>query len=93
MTATVTPINWRMSAACATADPELFFGPDGERDDYRDARETEAKKVCAGCAVAGLCLRDALDGEIRWGVFGGTSEAERAKLIRRNRRDQQEIAS
>jgi WhiB family redox-sensing transcriptional regulator len=82
MTATVTPINWRMLAACAKADPDLFFGFDGEPDDLRDQREAKAKAVCVTCPVSGNCLMDALDGGIAWGVFGGLGEQERAEIRR-----------
>jgi WhiB family redox-sensing transcriptional regulator len=89
MDAIVTPINWRILAACRSlADfDSVFFGLDGERDDDRDTREAAAKRVCSGCPVRLQCLLDALDGEIVFGVYGGKSESERADMIRQNRQE------
>ena len=56
-------------AACRTADPDLFFGPDGERQAERQARGEKARAVCAGCPVrAGAMSRP-----VRTASGGGSS--------------------
>ena len=47
-------------AACRTADPDLFFGPDGELAAERQAREEKAKAVCAGCPARAGCYAAAI---------------------------------
>jgi WhiB family transcriptional regulator, redox-sensing transcriptional regulator len=76
--------NWWSRAACATADPELFFpisysGP-------ALAQVTRAKAVCARCQIQPQCLRYALDAGPVQGVWGGMTEEERRRLLRRERR-------
>ncbi|MEU8890440.1 WhiB family transcriptional regulator [Streptomyces sp. NPDC048442] len=72
---------WTQDAACAEVDPELFFpvsalGPGA-------AQTGDAKKVCARCPVRAQCLDWALETRQRTGVWGGTDEKERAKMLRR----------
>lgn len=35
-----------------------------------------------GCPVRALCLAEALDNRIEWGVWGGLTERERRQLLR-----------
>lgn len=67
---------WQAGAACATADPALFF-PDeaGRQHDY-----TEARAICGGCEVRGACLEAGL--RERFGMWAGLTPNERAKLAR-----------
>jgi WhiB family redox-sensing transcriptional regulator len=74
--------DWRAKAACATptVDPEVFFPESGE-----GWKATQAKQVCSGCTVRDACLHEALTGpqahgEDEYGIFGGTSQAERRRL-------------
>ncbi|MFJ3222477.1 WhiB family transcriptional regulator [Streptomyces sp. NPDC086783] len=73
--------DWRESAACRTADPDLFF-PIGNTGPAL-LQIQEAKAVCRGCPVQDACLEWALDSEQTQGVWGGTSEDERRALRRR----------
>ncbi|RMI46726.1 WhiB family transcriptional regulator [Streptomyces triticirhizae] len=71
---------WQERAVCRTApeatnDPELFF-PDADDD----ARVATAKALCAGCPVREICLQTALESGARDGIWGGTTEEERADL-------------
>ncbi|WP_033292423.1 WhiB family transcriptional regulator [Amycolatopsis jejuensis] len=76
----LTATGWLARAACQDEDPELFFpisaiGP--------GARQVEkAKAVCARCPVRAECLTYALDNGLDNGIFGGTTELERRKLVR-----------
>jgi WhiB family transcriptional regulator, redox-sensing transcriptional regulator len=76
--------DWRFRAACLTADPELFFplsaaGPSA-------TQLTEAKAICARCPVRRQCLDFALTTRQVHGVWGGTSEDERRRLLTRRHR-------
>jgi WhiB family transcriptional regulator, redox-sensing transcriptional regulator len=68
---------WTALAACRDADPELFFS------DGNAAGTAVAVRICAGCAVAEECLDWALTARAAFGVWGGTTEQERRRLIRR----------
>jgi WhiB family redox-sensing transcriptional regulator len=71
--------DWRLDAACAEVDPELFFPEPGQVP-----QATQAKAVCAGCAVRGPCLQAALHGpqarDDHSGIFAGTTARERVAL-------------
>jgi WhiB family redox-sensing transcriptional regulator len=71
--------DWRLDAACAQVDPELFFPETGQVP-----QAAAAKQVCAGCAVRGPCLEAALHGpqarEDHSGIFAGTTARERVAL-------------
>ena len=68
---------WAAYAACRDADPDWFFpGPEG---DHRSA-----VRVCAGCPVREECLEWALETRMRYGIWGGLTERERRRLIRRS---------
>ncbi|MDF2847104.1 MAG: WhiB family transcriptional regulator, redox-sensing transcriptional regulator [Oerskovia sp.] len=69
--------------ACARADAELFFNPDGERGQEKHARNDAAKAVCRTCPLVHDCLAHALTNP-EWGVWGATTEDERAALQRRH---------
>ncbi|GAA3769916.1 WhiB family transcriptional regulator [Streptomyces coacervatus] len=73
--------DWRDQAACRHEDPDLFF-PIGTTGASLMQAE-QAKAVCGRCLVRERCLRWALDTEECLGVWGGTSEAERRALRRR----------
>jgi WhiB family redox-sensing transcriptional regulator len=75
--------DWRTDAACQPFDSELFF-PD--RSAYRNNEIARAKAVCRGCPVREECLKAAMDGREKVGIWGGLTPEERAKLQRRNRR-------
>jgi WhiB family transcriptional regulator, redox-sensing transcriptional regulator len=71
--------DWRLDAACAQVDPELFFPEPGQVP-----QAAAAKQVCAGCAVRGPCLDAALHGpqarDDHSGIFAGTTARERVRL-------------
>ena len=74
-------MDWRSKAACLTVDPELFF-PIGNTGPAI-MQVAEAKSVCRGCSVVGVCLQWAIDNNQDAGVWGGMSEEERRALKRR----------
>ncbi|MDX1691151.1 MAG: WhiB family transcriptional regulator [Acidimicrobiia bacterium] len=68
---------WAAHAACRSADPDLFFG--GEDDQVRSA-----VTICRGCPVLDDCRDWALDLRIPYGVWGGMTERERRRALRRS---------
>lgn len=82
----IAPHPWMRLGSCREADPFLFFGPDFERQPEREAREAEAKAMCACCLVRLSCLDFAVTTGQKAGVWGGLSEDERAAERRRRRR-------
>ncbi len=76
--------DWRGHAACASADPNLFFpvGVTGTALPQIDA----AKVVCSHCSVRMACLDYAILTNQQYGVWGGCTEDERRAIRRRWRR-------
>jgi WhiB family transcriptional regulator, redox-sensing transcriptional regulator len=74
------PEAWMLDGACRHVDPAMFFPSDG-------AGVERAKRVCATCDVASACLEYALRERIDHGVWGGASERERRRILRRRRQD------
>lgn len=70
---------WQQDAACRDADPEMFFSND-------DAQQEAAMAMCAACPVRTECLEHALSTRESYGIWGGTDEHDRKRLIRRRRR-------
>ena len=66
---------WLEDALCTETDPEAFFPEHGEQNH-------DAKRVCGACPVVAECLAFALAGNVGYGVWGGTTAAERYKLRR-----------
>ena len=70
---------WRAFARCQGLDPEIFY-PTGDDDGV------EAKSVCELCPVREACLEHALTRREKHGVWGGLTERERRRILRRRRR-------
>ena len=69
---------WMASGLCADRPPALFFPSDGVGVEV-------AKKICADCPVKDPCREYALEHRIDHGVWGGTSERERRRILRARR--------
>jgi WhiB family transcriptional regulator, redox-sensing transcriptional regulator len=67
---------WQRIAACRGMD-HLFFAPPLERGRARRIREGQAKAVCAGCPVLGICREHALSVPEHYGIWGGLTEEDR----------------
>jgi WhiB family redox-sensing transcriptional regulator len=69
---------WMLAGLCRERDPSFFFPSDGVGVD-------RARRVCAECPVKEPCLEYALRYRIEHGVWGGASERERRRILRRRR--------
>lgn len=71
---------WMADGNCRNQPPALFFPSDGVGVDA-------ARRLCATCPVKSACLEYALRNRIDHGVWGGTSERERRRILRQRRLD------
>jgi WhiB family transcriptional regulator, redox-sensing transcriptional regulator len=72
---------WRKRAACRGIDVEIFYPATEEDEDAEPA-----KAVCAECPVRQTCLEHALAHREREGIWGGTTERERRRILRQRRK-------
>ncbi len=75
---------WMAEGNCRLHPPATFFPSDGVGVD-------KARKICRDCPVKARCLDYALEERIDHGVWGGCSERERRRILKR-RRDEGLIA-
>jgi WhiB family transcriptional regulator, redox-sensing transcriptional regulator len=73
--------SWREFARCRGVDPEVFY-PVSDDEEAAD----EAKAICALCPVREPCLEFALSTREKNGVWGGLTERERRRVLRRRRK-------
>jgi len=69
---------WMADGNCRLHPPTTFFPSDGAGVD-------RARKICKDCPVIGTCLEFALEERIDHGVWGGCSERERRRILKRRR--------
>jgi len=69
---------WMADARCRELSPELFFPTNS-------TGVAAARRVCAACDVATACLEFALAEHLEHGIWGGTSERERRRILRTRR--------
>ncbi len=70
--------SWMARGNCATHPPETFFPSDGVGVEV-------ARRICDGCPVQERCLEYALRNRIDHGVWGGTSERQRRRMLKARR--------
>jgi WhiB family redox-sensing transcriptional regulator len=70
--------DWMSDGRCRDMDPAIFFPNDG-------VGVQVAQRICAECSVRAKCLEYALVNRIDHGVWGGSSERERRRLLRQRR--------
>ena len=71
--------SWQLRAACRAHEAELFFAVDSES-------VCAALAVCESCEVRDPCLAQAMACQEHFGVWGGTTETERRRVFRQQRR-------
>ncbi len=69
---------WMAAGKCRELPPAVFFPSDG-------LGVQAAQRICADCPVSHECLEYALASRIDHGVWGGCSERERRRILRRRR--------
>lgn len=79
---TILTHEWWRTAACADAEPELFFPISATA--ASKAQVSRAKLICASCPVRPDCLSYALDHRQEQGIWGGLTEEERHRIPRRS---------
>ena len=70
--------SWMARGNCAEQPPTTFFPSDCVGVDV-------ARRICATCPVKEPCLEYALEQRIDHGVWGGCSERERRRILKRRR--------
>jgi WhiB family redox-sensing transcriptional regulator len=70
--------DWMARGSCRFEPPATFFPSDGVGVEV-------AKRICATCPVKGVCLEYALEHRIDHGVWGGTSERQRRRILKTRR--------
>ncbi len=71
---------WMAKGKCRDLPPATFFPSDGVGVDV-------ARQICAECPVKAPCLEYALHNRIDHGVWGGCSERERRRILKRRRQE------
>ena len=69
---------WMAKGNCRFEPPATFFPSDGVGVEI-------AKRICETCPVKGQCLEHALEQRIDHGVWGGTSERQRRRILKSRR--------
>ena len=69
---------WMAEGNCAHEKPTVFFPSDGVGVEV-------ARRICATCPVKDPCLEYALEQRIDHGVWGGCSERERRRILKKRR--------
>jgi len=69
---------WMENGNCRHEPPTTFFPSDGVGVEH-------AKRICATCPVSEPCLEYALANRIDHGVWGGTSERQRRRILKARR--------
>ena len=69
---------WMARGRCRDLDPAIFFPSDG-------IGVQAAQRICSECPVKSPCLEYALVNRVDHGVWGGTSERERRRILRSRR--------
>lgn len=70
--------DWMSEGRCRDTDPAVFFPSDG-------IGVQSAQRICSDCPVKSPCLEYALANRVDHGVWGGTSERERRRILRGRR--------
>jgi len=77
MSTTAVPVDWSKRAACASADPDLFFPEPDTPEEQIEA----AKQICASCPVRRECLEDAIRRGESEAICGGLTGKERRTVV------------
>ena len=76
-----TGLSWQDLGACRGLNATIFY-PDPDNEVGTD----RALAVCEGCMVRESCLEHALAIREHTGIWGGATERDRRRILRRRRR-------
>jgi WhiB family redox-sensing transcriptional regulator len=71
---------WHARAACAGADPNLFFP-----ESMKDENALAAKRICRSCPVARECFESSLELDEPSGIWGGQGRKHRTQTLKKAR--------
>ena len=71
---------WHLRGACRGLESSIFYPDPAEEADV-----ARALVVCDGCEVRSDCLDQALFRREPTGIWGGTTERDRRRILRRRR--------
>lgn len=66
-------------------DPDIFFPDSTDADHRKKARK--AKAICNRCPMQQICLDWAIRHDEQWGIWGGMSSRNRARLRREYKKE------
>ena len=72
--------DWMQHGLCREIAPATFFPSDG-------VGVEAARRICQSCPVQAPCLEYALVERVDHGVWGGASERERRRILKRRRQE------
>lgn len=80
-------LRWQAGAACArpSYNSEWWFPEQGPHTKEEQVLIDKAKSICSRCEVRKACLDYAMSEDIRFGIWGGKTVNQRAKLKRLRR--------
>lgn len=68
---------WVVFSACRQVDPDVFFPTTREQEEH-------AISICKTCPVRMDCLDYAIEAREKFGIWGGLTEKQRRRLVRRS---------
>jgi WhiB family transcriptional regulator, redox-sensing transcriptional regulator len=83
--------DWREAGACAQSDPDLFFPISTTGRALEQIAKAQA--ICRGCPVRRPCLEFALEHDLGYGIWGGTTPQDRQAGRRERRQERLGAAS
>jgi WhiB family redox-sensing transcriptional regulator len=72
--------DWQETAACRSAEPDLFFPVSASAHNL--SQVAAAKAICDRCVARAQCLAYALSTRQVHGIWGGMTEEERYPLLK-----------
>ena len=81
LTALANGIRQTGTPSCQQSDPEAWF-PEGG---HKNSDKRQAIILCKACPVQALCLNFAMINNEEYGIWGGLSSSERARLRKRRK--------
>jgi WhiB family redox-sensing transcriptional regulator len=73
---------WRDHAKCKEMGNDTFFNHGDKRGRKAHEAIKETVRFCQDCTVIKECLRFALENDIAYGVWGGTTPEERKVMVK-----------